>query len=876
MAYMANENDAWSISVKTVGGEHEPTQAQVSEREGQAGTSTATVVERNFTVKVSPNDSLSSLYNEIEVVTGLKASQQRLIYRGRLLNGNRNRNGTPTKEENNPQPSSSEATKNDDASENEEEQGQKIRDIVGLGDGHTIHLVRKRERPEADGNRNEDGVNANFSTPTPHIASEDDTNDESSSTAAAMSSIGTASLLTALLGMSPGPTGGINDNDDETTDEAAGSRRVRSLPRFGSSLRRRTQSRLTSDDLEVPDPGSMEPVRQGLMTLHTMLPCVHRRRPEDRSEEEKEEEEESTNSHGPSSTLDTNRVWYRGQWIDCRDTVNQWLEATVVDIVQPDDIIPPRTTERAPRRHNHRNQSPTITRPTTDPAVESDDLEGRRRLLLEPCEEDDSDDEGGELAGFRQRRENVEGLQLLLIHYNGWPHRWDEWIRSDSERIRPFRVRTRHPTSAPHVSPTVGSVFAEAPSTNIRHDSESRDREALLPELNRIVTAVNEVLSESASDFASSRESTARHSQLPWQHQAEKDEDDDLEDLPPLRDTDTAVPNNDSAAETRQVHTRHETNKRELETLAPLLDRLGRCLIDAAPHVAALASTLPEQGRIGEAAEAENEPLSEAIEDHSNTLGGLLSLLGRERRRQSTTVDEQSETTTNDPDFTDFATGMVNTSRGVVRSGPRSRSQSDDVAGLLGAYLAAASVSNISDGNTDGSGDDNTNNTGLGRINGGGGIDIHIHAVVTAPGTGTDGLSLATLGGGGSTTTTTASNLLSQVRDRRNSLMRLRRPVTPQQQQEEEEEEEDMGIFSELYSENPDSVDPNNSALENELSVDDSESSGNIESPPRSSEASLPSNPSSPGSFSRRSPHRSNGSRLFGRLFRRNNSGDQS
>ena len=308
MAYMANENDAWLISVKTVGGEHEPTQAQVSEREGQTGTSTATMIERDFTVKVSPNDGLSSLYNEIEVVTGLKASQQRLIYRGRLLNGNRNKNGTPTKEDNNPEPSSSEATKNDDASENEEEQEQKIRDIVGLGDGHTIHLVRKREKPETDGSHNENGVNANVSTPTPHSASEDDTNEVPH---------GTAALLTALLGMSPVSTGGTNDNDDEATDEAAGSRRVRPSPRFGSSLRRRAQSRLTSDDLEVPDPGSMEPVRQGLMTLHTMLPCAHRRCPEDRSEEEKEEEGESTNSHAPSSTLDTNRVWYRGQWIDC-------------------------------------------------------------------------------------------------------------------------------------------------------------------------------------------------------------------------------------------------------------------------------------------------------------------------------------------------------------------------------------------------------------------------------------------------------------------------------------------------------------------------------------------------------------------------------
>jgi hypothetical protein len=90
--------------------------------------------------------------------------------------------------------------------------------------------------------------------------------------------------------------------------------------------------------------------------------------------------------------------------------------------------------------------------------VSANDLEGRRRLLLEPIPDDEDDDFVGEDEGDRVRlprddddegcryrsRSDNDGVQLLLIHYNGWPHRWDEWMRSDSVRIRPFRTRTRH------------------------------------------------------------------------------------------------------------------------------------------------------------------------------------------------------------------------------------------------------------------------------------------------------------------------------------------------------------------------------------------------------------------------------------------------
>jgi hypothetical protein len=453
-----NNNDAyWSLSVKAIGSALKHCLEQQNE-DGDAAAAAAAaelVGEKNFTVTVSPEDAVTSLYDQIEGITGLKASQQRLIYRGRLIHGG----GTTTDHSSNKNESSStkekngkaepSATKTEEAEEEEEKSEQpKIKDIVGLGDGHTIHLIKRAETANSS---------SSSSTSRNHESSVENNNsnqdrDESGN--------GTASLLAALIGLggledsesSSSESSSNNNNNTATTTTTTTANRTRfgggwrsSTSRLGGGRSRgRPHYRLTAEDLETPDPGTLEPVRQGLMTLHTMLPHAHMFHNNTNSATV----EATTTTEGDTpvpSPLDANRQWYRGQWIDVRDTVNQWLEATIVDIVLPDDILPPAPSSTNHRDNNNNNSREPILEPATDPAVGGGDLEGRRRLLLEPCDEGDEGDLGGELAGFRRRRTNA-GVQLLLIHYNGWPHRWDEWIRGDSERIRPFRTRTRHPS----------------------------------------------------------------------------------------------------------------------------------------------------------------------------------------------------------------------------------------------------------------------------------------------------------------------------------------------------------------------------------------------------------------------------------------------
>mmetsp|Transcript_69378 Transcript_69378/g.104640 ORF Transcript_69378/g.104640 Transcript_69378/m.104640 type:complete len:879 (+) Transcript_69378:171-2807(+) len=867
----STSTEPWLISVKTLGG--------FFKDDGMDGESCATNKdgEKQFTVSVSPEDGLSSLHAKIEASTGLKACQQRLIYRGRIISANGGDDAPDTKP--------------------------KLKDIAGLSNGQTIHLVKKRE----------------VETPAEESPTSPDT---SSSAIAARSSLandifsgssggsgsgggsgGSGSLLAALLGL-----GSMSDDNEErdTTRQRWGWRSGRRS--------RRPHYRLTADDLEVPDPGSMEPVRQGLMTMHTLLP--------------------HSSLTDLNSPLEANREWYRGQWIDCRDTVNQWLEATVVEIVDPDDILPQRqhpATETPASSARRRRREPRVD---NDPAVGANDFDARQRLLLEVCESGDLEEEEGELVGFR-RRDNNEGVQLLLIHYNGWPHRWDEWIRSDSERIRPFRTRTRHQVSS-LVSPTPQSIYTEAPRTNIVDGSEADDRAALLPELSRALNQVNELLQQVVQNSSTATESPGEvptSSDLPWVYQqppqsaqeedtaipelinpeAPEDSTEDTNIVVPLEAEDTEPSPTSNEVTNSQEQSNY--NRRQLQNLAALLDRLGRTLSDAAPHVASLAHSLPEQEAMAiptdepEIGLLGSNPTDLDVQNQP-PLGGLLSLWSRERRRnaQANQSSFEEEVTVVDPDHVDYANGLVNTSRGEVRSGPRSRSQNDDVSNLLGAYLAAASLSSIVGGEDGDNSEEGGTTSGLGRLlstrggggGGNGGIDIHIHAVVTAPGvTPGGGIGIGALDNGTTGTALGTRNLFSSTareRSSRNASSILRnRSITPITPSADEDDEETLGLFSELYSENPEPVNPNGTpepsprrAVRSEISraarSDESEFARRIStsdqlndllndaygiSPSRRSRRSSSGSAPNSRQSSDRSERRSSG---WGRLFRRRRS----
>jgi hypothetical protein len=406
---------------------------------------------------------------------------------------------------------------------------------------------------------------------------------------------------------------------------------------------------------------------------------------------------------------------------------------------------------------------------------------------------------------------------------------------------RPFYIYFSAIHQSATASPTPQAVFHDAPRTNMRPGDEAEDRTGLLPELFRAVSVVNDLLANVVDSSPNNARLGESHDDLPW-------------NPPPSSATASSVENEAGmTAETSSLDEKPPTeepdprsnrpgfNRHQLQALAPLLDRLGRTLTDAAPHIAALADSLPVE------TSSSNEDMNGSgtlqdlpdLEGSHPPLGGFLSLWNRERRRQSIETDEAQSVQQSDPDHVDYVSGFVNTSRGEVRAGPRSRPQNDDVASLLGAYLAAASlggVSGVEDGDDDEAGGGAQS---LGRLlrergNGAGGvssgIDIHIHAVVTAPGGGggTGGLGLAarggpipaatvvggggSIGGGGGGGRTLFSGSTRDRSPRTTGILRSRHSHTPTHSTHNPPDDiEESGLFSELYSENPEPVDPNGS-----------------------------------------------------------------
>ena len=503
----ADSGPSWCIFVKTVGKGFDDRRVNNDVVDNKKTTGLTSVEgSLSFHVKVSPEDRIDFLHDEIECITGVEASQQRLIYRGRLIGKSDvvpvSRTDTTNNDENNNSENDA-VTCNDKADQcalsdckNEQPKEYKIKDIVGLCDGQTIHLVRKRGNKNTKSDANISDVVDGNSTPR----SINNDNNASNSTSVESETVGGGSaLLAALLGLGddgaspatvlaspgsrPSATNNNNRNDVQATMASTNRPSPWRSPRATGNVNnddatstnrsphpnRRPHYRLGTEDLEVADPGSMEPVRQGLMTLNTIMNS--RPRPQNSNRNGGHGNVDVETHEHTFRPLDVNREWFRGQWIDARDTVNQWLEATVVDILEPQDVLNDSVTLRDPasipvhaRYGSTENQQPRqrrVPNVDNDPAISANDLEGRRRLLLEECERGDPQEiildaeiesdqivarETNTSQSFRPRSTN-NGVKLLLIHYNGWPHRWDEWIRSDSERLRPFRTRTRHPNS---------------------------------------------------------------------------------------------------------------------------------------------------------------------------------------------------------------------------------------------------------------------------------------------------------------------------------------------------------------------------------------------------------------------------------------------
>jgi hypothetical protein len=311
------------------------------------------------------------------------------------------------------------------------------------------------------------------------------------------------------------------------------------------------------------------------------------------------------------------------------------------------------------------------------------------------------------------------------------------------------------------------------------------------------------------------------------------------------------------------------------------LDRLGRILIDAAPHVATFADSLPDPPPQIPSQEVDKslermEHVEEHCEDHDGDAeenanarageeGGVNELESRELRpswsqshsvvpslfeSDSDDVTGRSENENNastNPDYVDFVHGFINhRNTGSPRRGAQTRNRSEGGSigsTLLSGFLASALRGDPEERNRNGN---NNNGPRVVRVGGNGnggpagnpsGIDIHIHAIVT--------------GGNGAEATpdfNNIANLMSRAEtafprpstgadagnnDNATSNANANANAAPSAPSTDEE---DMGLFENLYSENP-ATEPNNddpsdswrawNVNENEVEIEDGEVDNN-------------------------------------------------
>ena len=272
-----------------------------------------------------------------------------------------------------------------------------------------------------------------------------------------------------------------------------------------------------SSSSSAPSP-SFEPIWQNMLTVHTLLSTF--------------------NSDGGGGTPEgqlpyAGIQYYEGQWVDCLDTVENWLEATVIRV----------------------------------------DLENR----------------------------------TVYITFNGWPDRWNEWLPFTSSRIAPFRSHSRHSSSRANLtSPTVVASYANAP----RIASSSTDPRSLLYELARLVRSVQPMLDESADLFGRTTQPES------------------VGDMPPtgsLPWSERSLTMSHISETTAESAEEDAVRLTELSAqLCPILDRLGRLLIDTSQRISESSQSRPASRPA--ATDAFRQPINSSTEPFSLHPNGSVDL----------------------------------------------------------------------------------------------------------------------------------------------------------------------------------------------------------------------------------------------------------
>eukprot|EP00501_MAST-03F_sp_TOSAG23-6_P000246 GSMAST32.ASY1.ANO1.252.1 assembled CDS len=266
------------------------------------------------------------------------------------------------------------------------------------------------------------------------------------------------------------------DSTSSTVDQNSSHPGIVALPPITISIPRQVQQEGTPPSTEGETnnrAGSLDTFNSQFAQALSSLSQTARTEVMNSAQSEEPQKKRSMSKHRKFST---------GQWLDVKDTVQQWLEATVIS---------------CSKTH-------------------------------------------------------------LYIHYNGWPSRWDEWIPMDSNRVAPFRTKTRKASAGPFMSPSPTSWVPNCPSTG------PNDSQYAINSVNRMVSNVVPLLNKFCTLSNSMNSRTV------------------------------GFGDEEKVADDKYLQNSQEEKvelKKYAVELAPLIDRVGRLISDIAPLVSEIAKT---------------------------------------------------------------------------------------------------------------------------------------------------------------------------------------------------------------------------------------------------------------------------------------------
>ena len=172
-----------------------------------------------------------------------------------------------------------------------------------------------------------------------------------------------------------------------------------------------------------------------------------------------------------------------------------------------------------------------------------------------------------------------ESKKEVLIHYNGWNRRWDEWLPMNSPKIMPFRYHTRQTVITEYTSP-----FPNKRPNILKFHEKNNDNFleifSEIKEVNNLVFNLVEKINENNNINFNIENNNINNNKL--ENINNDNNKNDINNIIINNNNDNKIDNNDNDDNNNNNNIINAQNNIyfNLKRLLPIMDRLGRLFVD--------------------------------------------------------------------------------------------------------------------------------------------------------------------------------------------------------------------------------------------------------------------------------------------------------